>query len=158
MRCIQVDMWNSGSTLQEYKLQENTHFYCMWFFFFFFSSVLGFELRAYTLSHSTSPFLWLLLLLFFDIGSHKLFAWGWLRTSVLLISVSKVARITGVSHRHPACYQFYSLLYLGLGTVPDTKQTRYIFVWWERVGHAWNSSSALPWVTALRGYRALTVS
>jgi hypothetical protein len=26
-------------------------------FFFFFFPVLGFELRAYTLSHSTSPFL-----------------------------------------------------------------------------------------------------
>jgi hypothetical protein len=26
-------------------------------FFFFFFTVLGFELRAYTLSHSTSPFL-----------------------------------------------------------------------------------------------------
>jgi hypothetical protein len=27
------------------------------FFFFFFFAVLGFELRAYTLSHSTSPFM-----------------------------------------------------------------------------------------------------
>jgi hypothetical protein len=27
-------------------------------FFFFFFVVLGFELRAYTLNHSTSPFLW----------------------------------------------------------------------------------------------------
>jgi hypothetical protein len=27
------------------------------FFFFFFLVVLGFELRAYTLSHSTNPFL-----------------------------------------------------------------------------------------------------
>jgi hypothetical protein len=26
------------------------------FFFFFFFAVLGFKLRAYTLSHSTSPF------------------------------------------------------------------------------------------------------
>jgi hypothetical protein len=29
-------------------------FFLFWFFFFF---VLGLELRAYTLSHSTSPFL-----------------------------------------------------------------------------------------------------
>jgi hypothetical protein len=33
--------------------------------------VLGFKLRAYTMSHSTSPFLeWV----FFEIGSHELFA------------------------------------------------------------------------------------
>jgi hypothetical protein len=28
---------------------------------------------------------------------------GWLRTMILLISASWVARITGMSHRHPAC-------------------------------------------------------
>jgi hypothetical protein len=31
-------------------------------FFFFFFAVLGFELKAYTLSHSSSPFLWLVIL------------------------------------------------------------------------------------------------
>jgi hypothetical protein len=36
-----------------------------------FFLVLGFELRAYTLSHSTSPFFG-----FSEIGSHKLFAWA----------------------------------------------------------------------------------
>jgi hypothetical protein len=40
--------------------------------FFLFLVVLGLELRAYTLSHSTSPFLWWV---FFEIGSRKLFAW-----------------------------------------------------------------------------------
>jgi hypothetical protein len=34
--------------------------------------VLGLELRAYTLSHSTSPFLWWV---FFKIRFHELFAW-----------------------------------------------------------------------------------
>jgi hypothetical protein len=33
------------------------------------------------LSHSTSPFLWWV---FFKIGSHALFAWGWFRAEVLL--------------------------------------------------------------------------
>jgi hypothetical protein len=33
--------------------------------------VLGFEVRAYTLSHSTSPFF---VMEFFEIGSHELFA------------------------------------------------------------------------------------
>jgi hypothetical protein len=35
--------------------------------------VLGFELRTYTLSHSTCPFLWCV---FFEVGSHKLFAYA----------------------------------------------------------------------------------
>jgi hypothetical protein len=43
----------------------------------------------------------------FKIGSHKLFAWGWLWTAIFLISVSKVARITGMSHW---CLAFYPLL------------------------------------------------
>jgi hypothetical protein len=37
----------------------------------FFFKELGFELRAYTLNHSTSPFF---VIGFFEIGSHKLFA------------------------------------------------------------------------------------
>jgi hypothetical protein len=37
--------------------------------------VLGFELRASTLSHSTSL---IFVMGFFEIGSRKLFAWGWL--------------------------------------------------------------------------------
>jgi hypothetical protein len=41
------------------------------FFFFFFFAVLEFELRAYTLSHSTSPFF---VTGFFEIGSCELFA------------------------------------------------------------------------------------
>jgi uncharacterized protein (UPF0262 family) len=47
------------------------------------------------LSHKTSPFSWWVL---FEIGSHKLFALGWLQTSILLISASWVARIVDVSH------------------------------------------------------------
>jgi hypothetical protein len=35
--------------------------------------VLGFELRAFTLNHSTSSFLWRV---FFEIGSYGLFAWA----------------------------------------------------------------------------------
>jgi hypothetical protein len=41
---------------------------------FFVFSVLGFELRAYTLSHSTSPFV----MGFLETGSQEQFAWGWL--------------------------------------------------------------------------------
>jgi hypothetical protein len=49
--------------------------FCFFFFsfFFFFFVVLGFELRAHTLSHSTSPFF---VMGFFEIGSCKLFPWA----------------------------------------------------------------------------------
>jgi hypothetical protein len=40
-------------------------------FFVFLFSLLGFELRAYTLSHST-----FFVMDFLEIGSHKLFAWA----------------------------------------------------------------------------------
>jgi hypothetical protein len=46
------------------------------------------------LSHSTSSFLWWIFL--------ELFAQVWLQTVILLVSASWVARITGMSHRHPA--------------------------------------------------------
>jgi hypothetical protein len=65
----------------------------------FIFSIVGLELRAYTLSHSTSPFLWRI---FFKIGSQELLCQGWVRTLILLISVSWVARITGLSHQCPA--------------------------------------------------------
>jgi hypothetical protein len=41
--------------------------------FFFFFVVLGLELRAYALSHSTSPFF---VMGVFEIGSQELFAWA----------------------------------------------------------------------------------
>jgi hypothetical protein len=57
--------------------------------------VLWFELRAFTLRHSTSP---IFVMGIFEIGSHELFAWGWFQTMILLISTSWVARISVVSH------------------------------------------------------------
>jgi hypothetical protein len=33
----------------------------------------------------------------FEIGSSELFAWGWLGTMILLISSSRVARVTGIN-------------------------------------------------------------
>jgi hypothetical protein len=57
-------------------------------------AVLGFELKAYTLSHFTSPFF---VMSIFEIGSCELFPRGWIQTSILLTSASSVARITSVS-------------------------------------------------------------
>jgi hypothetical protein len=68
-----------------------------------FFVVLGFELRAYTLSHSTTQFF---VKSFFKIGSHRTICPGWLQTMILLISASRIAKITGASHRLPylLCY------------------------------------------------------
>jgi hypothetical protein len=86
----------SGHPLPIHTFQLNWRW---WFFFvgFFFGGVLGFELRAYTLSHSISPFF------FFN---RDRVSWticsGWLQTSILLISTSWIARITDVSHQRLA--------------------------------------------------------
>jgi hypothetical protein len=66
-------------------------------FFFFFFAVLVFKLRAYTLSHSISPFQ--------DRVSGTICP-GWLQTAILLISAFRVARIIGMSHWCPACLVF----------------------------------------------------
>jgi hypothetical protein len=58
--------------------------------FFSRQRLTGAEGMCSYLSHSTSPFLWWI---FFKIGSHELFAWGWLWNTILLISASQVARI-----------------------------------------------------------------
>jgi hypothetical protein len=67
----------------------------MFSIFFVCLAVLGFELRAYTLTHSNNSFC----VRYF----HDRVLWticpDWLWTSILLISASWVARITGVSHR-----------------------------------------------------------
>jgi hypothetical protein len=39
---------------------------------------------------------------FFKIGSQELFAWGWFQTLTVLISASRVAWFTGMSHQRPA--------------------------------------------------------
>jgi hypothetical protein len=53
--------------------------------FFFFFCGTGVELRVFTLSHSTSTFF---VKGFFEVGSRELFAPGWLRIAVLLMSAS----------------------------------------------------------------------
>jgi hypothetical protein len=55
--------------MQKSKVLQNLKLF--FFFFFFFLVVLGLELRAYTLSHSTQP---IFVMEFFELGSHKLFA------------------------------------------------------------------------------------
>jgi hypothetical protein len=61
----------------------------------FFFAVLVLELRAFTLSHSTGPFLWRI---FQDRVSGTI-CLGLLWTTIILISASLVATITGMSHQ-----------------------------------------------------------
>jgi hypothetical protein len=62
----------SSLTLRD--LAEQHFFGYPWnIYLFIYFVVLGFELRAYTLSHSTSHFI---VLVFFKIGSGELFAWA----------------------------------------------------------------------------------
>jgi hypothetical protein len=56
--------------------------------------VLGFEKEGLHLQPLHQP---CFVMGFFKIRSHDLFYWGWLRTSILLIS-ARVARIAGVRH------------------------------------------------------------
>jgi hypothetical protein len=68
----------------------------LFFLFLFFFVALMFEIRTFTLSHSTALFCEEVSQ---DRISQTIFL-GWLQTAVLLISASRVARIAGVSHRH----------------------------------------------------------
>jgi hypothetical protein len=68
--------------------------------FFFPPSVLRFELRAFTLSHTTSPIF--CDKVFWDRVSGTV-CLGWLQIVILLISASWVVRITGVSHPCRQC-------------------------------------------------------
>jgi hypothetical protein len=83
------------------KKKSRTYLAQMHFFFV----VKGLEFRAYTLSHSTSPFLWWV---FQDKVSQTIFL-GWLQTTILLISASWVSRIT--CHWHLARCNFFLTIF-----------------------------------------------
>jgi hypothetical protein len=70
-----------------------------------------------------------------------IFAWGWLRTMILLISASWVARITGVSHQHSAFSIFWSFPY-NESLFPKHKSGKNItcFVSLLAMGQAWNQT------------------
>jgi hypothetical protein len=70
----------------ERKNVDNLDFYLyVYLFTYLFFAVLGLELRAYTLRHSTSP---IFVKVFFKIGSHELFPPSLLLTLILLNSAS----------------------------------------------------------------------
>jgi hypothetical protein len=59
--------------------------------------------------NSASPFL---VLSIYKIGSHELFAQGWLQTEILLISASGVVKITGMSLQCPAPVLIVCILHI----------------------------------------------
>jgi hypothetical protein len=84
--------------------QHQASAFLSFFFFFFFFVVLGFELKAYTLSHChfISPFF---VMDFFKLGSSKLFAWLALNCDLLDVCLLS-SQITGISHQCPTCICF----------------------------------------------------
>jgi hypothetical protein len=80
-------------------------------FFVFLYMVLELERGAYTLSHSTSPFC----VKYFQDRVSQTVCPAWLRTAILLISASQVARTTGVSHQHLSHPRVLHMI----GTVPE---------------------------------------
>jgi hypothetical protein len=89
--CVTCLLPEQGLSCRFSDILQGSHYY-YWHYFV----VLGFELRAYNLSYSTSP-LFCVCDGYFEIGSCELFAQVWLGTEILLISASWVTRITGVS-------------------------------------------------------------
>jgi hypothetical protein len=104
--------------LFEILMDESSDSGILSFFFFFFFAVLGFELRAYTLSHSTSTFLWWV---FWDRVSRTICP-GWDPPDLCLL----VARITGVSYQRSALNQSFfpiSCAVWGLQWTPSLEET-----------------------------------
>jgi hypothetical protein len=93
---------------------------CSFLFLTFFSCLLFYLVSSF--SHPPSiPFfisffyfilLFIYLFILVALGSCKLFTQGWLCTMILLISVSWVARITGISHQHLAHSFIFTFTFL----------------------------------------------
>jgi hypothetical protein len=80
----------------------------LFFFFFFFGGTVVWtqsfilaKQALYCLNHTSSPF--------WRWGLMNYFVCGWPQTRILPISVSQVARITGMSYLHPASFYFWLL-------------------------------------------------
>jgi hypothetical protein len=86
------------------------------FLFLYLLAALGFELGAYTLSHSASPFLWWV----FSREGLENYLQADFEPRSLLISASWVARITGVSHWHQ---QVLIIFEIGSHFMPRTSST-----------------------------------
>jgi hypothetical protein len=82
-------------------------------------------------------------LVIFEDGVLRTSCLGWLWTLILPISASQVARITGVSHWHPADF-FYFLIFGGTGV-------------WLRASHLLGRCS-FTWATPSAPYRCLQKS
>jgi hypothetical protein len=95
-----------------------------WIFFFFFFCGSGIWTQALHLDPLHQNFL----MHFIKIGFLELFALGWLWTTVLLISASWVARITGMSHqRLDVFFSFRNVVCFFRSWTPWEKSSLYSF-------------------------------
>jgi hypothetical protein len=101
-RHLNFFLWKVPFTL----LRSLAHFF-IWSLIYLFFMVLGIEQKASNLSHSTIPFL--MMGLFQERVSRTICHW-WLGTTLLLISASWLAKITGMSHWHPVGIHFLGSL------------------------------------------------
>jgi hypothetical protein len=99
---------------------------CLLHNFFFSFAVPGLELRAYALSHSTSPFC----VRYFWDRVLRTICPGWLQTVFFLVSASRVARITGVSHWRPTVEEILYSTLSGLGTLAENHLAIHIGFSW----------------------------
>jgi hypothetical protein len=104
LKCIVMKKIILDSSFQTGRYQFMPLVLASIFFFFLFCST-GVWTQGLHLEPLHQPFF---VKRFFEIGSCELFIYlGWLQTAILLISASWVARITGVSHQHPAFRSFW---------------------------------------------------
>jgi hypothetical protein len=132
---------------------------------FFFFEVLGFELRAYTLSHSTSPFLWFFFWYWVsrlfaqaglepwsswslppeEIGFHYV-AWaGWFSKLKILSLIVPSAGITGVPHHA------WLKLSLSLSRIYPYRHLHFFLWLWATIRVPRHFSAGLPWTHILAG-------
>jgi hypothetical protein len=92
--------------LFSHYIRKCYHFPEVFLFYFVFCSI-GVWTQGLHTPWVTPPALFFCIGYFWDRVSRSLFAQGWLRTTILLLSASWVTRIIGMSHWHPAFFRFW---------------------------------------------------
>jgi hypothetical protein len=95
MKCLSKDLYIYNWILEAHVENEITlKKAVLQVFLFFFGT--GVWTQGLCLEPLHQP---IFVMVFIEIRSHELFCPGWVQTVILLISASRVARITGVSHQ-----------------------------------------------------------
>jgi hypothetical protein len=112
---IQDHIWNYTILIKK----QYSYFFAppLLYTFIYFLVVLGLELRAYTMIHSTSPFV----TVFFQNRVFWTICPGWLQTAILLISASWVAWVIewGTRAQHSSLTFLFSISSSLLSSLPS---------------------------------------